>query len=45
MPVDITATEAVWTERFHRFRGVRNRPPENTSNPIHPDQPNVDLQL
>jgi hypothetical protein len=34
MPVAMTATEADWTERFHRFRGVRNRPSENRSKPL-----------
>ncbi len=29
MPVTITATDAVCTDRFHRLRGVRNSPPEN----------------
>ncbi|MCY1559903.1 hypothetical protein D9M68_969860 [compost metagenome] len=33
IPVTMTATEAVWTDRFHRLRGVRNRPPENMLNP------------
>ena len=32
MPVDITATAAVCTERFHRLRGVRNSPPERMLN-------------
>ncbi len=33
MPVTITATEAVCTDRFHRLRGVRNSPPEKMLNP------------
>ena len=28
MPVAMIATAAVWTDRFHRLRGDRNRPPE-----------------
>ena len=28
MPVAMTATDAVCTDRFHRLRGVRNSPPE-----------------
>ena len=28
IPVARMATEAVWTDRFHRFRGVRNVPPD-----------------
>ncbi|MNJ76342.1 hypothetical protein D3C77_736050 [compost metagenome] len=28
IPVAMTATDAVCTERFQRFRGVRNRPPD-----------------
>ena len=53
MPVDITAMEAVWTDRFQRLRGVRKTPPERTSKPIqmiaerrqHADQARVDLEL
>jgi hypothetical protein len=30
MPVAITATAAVWTERFQRLRGVRNVPERNS---------------
>ncbi len=26
MPVPMIAIEDVWTLRFHKFRGVRNRP-------------------
>ena len=26
MPVAMMAMEEVWTVRFHKFRGVRNRP-------------------
>ena len=32
MPVAMMATDDDCTERFHRLRGVRNRPPESTSN-------------
>ena len=28
MPVAMTAVEALWTERFHKFREVRKEPPE-----------------
>ena len=28
MPVAMIATAALWTDRFHRLRGVRNRPDE-----------------
>ena len=34
MPVAMTATEAVCTDRFHRLRGVRNSPPEKMWKPI-----------
>ena len=34
MPVAMIATEAVWTDRFQRLRGVRNTPPERMSKPI-----------
>jgi hypothetical protein len=33
MPVTMTATEAVCTDRFQRLRGVRNRPPEKKLKP------------
>ena len=33
MPVAMIATEAVWTDRFQRLRGVRNTPPERMSKP------------
>src|SRR5258705_1931817 len=29
MPVVMIATAADWTDRFHRFRGVRKRPPDS----------------
>src|SRR4051794_41764699 len=28
IPVAMTAVEALWTERFHRLRAVRNVPPD-----------------
>ena len=28
MPVAMIPTEALWTDRFQRLRGVRNRPPD-----------------
>ncbi len=31
MPVAMMATDDDCTEKFHRLRGVRNRPPESTS--------------
>ena len=34
MPVAMIATEALWTDRFHRFRGVRNRPSDMMLKPI-----------
>jgi hypothetical protein len=34
MPHAITAMDAVCTDRFHKFRGVRNAPPDRTSKPI-----------
>ena len=34
MPVAITATEAVCTDRFHRLRGVRKVPPDRMWKPI-----------
>src|SRR5688572_16552910 len=33
MPVAMIATEADWTDRFQRLRGVRNRPPDSTLKP------------
>jgi hypothetical protein len=34
MPVAMIAIEALWTDRFHRFRAVRNDPPVATLKPI-----------
>ena len=34
MPVAMTATDADWTDRFHRLRAVRNDPPDRMLNPI-----------
>ncbi|OWK25134.1 hypothetical protein AJ87_13950 [Rhizobium yanglingense] len=34
MPVAMTATDEVWTERFQRLRGVRKRPPVMIWKPI-----------
>ncbi len=34
MPVAMTATADVWTDRFQRLRELRNRPPEARSKPI-----------
>jgi hypothetical protein len=34
MPVAMTAIAELWTDRFHRFRGVKNRPPDATLKPI-----------
>ena len=52
MPVAMTATADVWTDRFHRLRGLRNRPPEadveadpdDCQGDDHAQQPGVDLQ-
>jgi len=33
MPVAMIAIDALWTDRFHRLRGVRNRPPERMWKP------------
>ena len=35
IPVAMIATTDVCTERFHRFRGVRNVPPERMLKPTH----------
>ena len=51
IPVAMIPTAAVWTERFHRLRAVRNVPPERMWNPTqmiaqrhqHPEQAGVDL--
>ena len=51
MPVAMIATDALWTDRFHRFRGVRNWPPDRMLKPIqmidqrddHAEQACVDL--
>ena len=32
MPVAMIATAALWTDRFHRLRGVRNRPSDTMLN-------------
>src|SRR2546422_5439772 len=34
IPVAMMPIEALWTERFHRFRGLRNVPPDRMSNAI-----------
>ena len=34
MPVAMTATDADWTDRFHRLRVVRNDPPDRMLNAI-----------
>lgn len=34
MPVDMTAMEELWTDRFQRLRGVRNVPSARKSNAI-----------
>jgi hypothetical protein len=34
MPVAMMAIDALWTDRFHRFRDVRNRPPDPIWKPI-----------
>ena len=34
IPVAMTATDADWTDRFHRLRAVRNDPPDRMLNPI-----------
>src|SRR5262249_32596032 len=33
MPVAMMAMDALWTDRFHRLRGVRKRPPDRTWKP------------
>src|SRR6266496_6546292 len=33
MPVAMIAMDALWTDRFHKLRGVRNRPPDRTWKP------------
>src|SRR5579859_1736212 len=33
IPVAMIAMDALCTDRFHKLRGVRNRPPDNTWNP------------
>src|SRR5688572_19260334 len=33
MPVAMIATDADWTDRFQRLRGVRKRPPDSTLKP------------
>ena len=33
MPVAMIAIEALWTDRFERFRGVRKLPPDMRSKP------------
>src|SRR5258708_24269030 len=33
MPVAMIAIDALWTDRFHRLRGVRNKPPERMWKP------------
>src|SRR3989442_10463219 len=34
IPVAMIAIEALWTDRFHRLRAVRNVPPDRTLKPI-----------
>src|SRR4029079_2597013 len=34
MPVAMIAIDELWTDRFQRLRGVRNRPPDRMLNPI-----------
>ena len=34
MPVAMIAVDALWTDRLNRLRGVRNKPPDMTLNPI-----------
>src|SRR6266571_5980514 len=33
MPVAMIAMDALWTDRFHKLRGVRNRPPDRMWKP------------